>query len=124
MNAYSSTVKRTWESSQEDTARTENTSHECICIQCKNANDYNTDKEAHGCLETGQTRSSQAQESLMEKGVFFPKDGGFVSEHLSSFKSGTETLPTGIVSRSLHSEPAGGALLAAVAGWPCPKAKV
>lgn len=52
----------------------------------------------------------------MEKGVFFPKGGGFVSEHLSSFKSGTETLPTGIVSRSLHSKPAGGAFFCCC-GW-------
>lgn len=45
-----------------------------------------------------------------------------MSEHINHFKSGTEPLPTGILSRSLHSKPAGGAFLAAVAGGPCPKA--
>lgn len=46
-----------------------------------------------------------------------------MSEHINHFKSGTEPLPTGILSRSLHSKPAGGAFLAAVAGGPCPKAQ-
>lgn len=57
-------------------------------------------------------------------GVFFLEGGGLAGEYISCFKSGSKLLPTGILSSSLHSKPAGGAFLAAVAGWPCPKAKV